>query len=289
MSTPSIYFIFFSHTGDCDATMMTACSDIDQPLLRKSAKIILVWPRQRNSCYSVAFSLLLLWQLVGAILYMIRDVACFSVQSTAYQCKKEAAFPFSEELTIVWLASLCIFTAIFIAALRDVPQFLGYKAILYQLMFVPSFLTLVLLLTLALCRYINLLISIESSSSRVIIFFLIVSYILRTLAVGFLNYTKLNFLKQSDPIYVFVIYKITVFVFFVVTLINLMATLLAVSVKIHEMHRAYTDKNSLDMDTINTLLAVFGTTTFRISLMSFFWEKLFTDDRNILCNHIPLE
>ena len=120
-------------------------------------------------------------------------------------------------------------------------------------------------------------------------FFLIVSYILRTLAVGFLNYTKLNFLKQSDPIYVFVIYKITVFVFFVVTLINLMATLLAVSVKIHEMHRAYTDKNSLDMDTINTLLAVFGTTTFRISLMSFFWEKLFTDDRNILCNHIPLE
>ena len=269
--------------------MMTACSDIDQPLLRKSAKIILVWPRQRNPCYSVAFSLLLLWQLVGAILYMIRDVACFSVQSTAYQCKKEAAFPFSEELTIVWLASLCIFTAIFIAALRNVPQFLGYKAILHQLMFVPSFLTLVLLLTLALCRYINLFISIESSSSRVIIFFLIVSYILRTLAVGFLNYTKLNFLKQSDPIYVFVIYKITVFVFFVVTLINLMATLLAVSVKIHEMHRAYTDKNSLDMDTINTLLAVFGTTTFRISLMSFFWEKLFTDDRNILCNHIPLE
>ena len=63
----------------------------------------------------------------------------------------------------------------------------------------------------------------------------------------------------------------------------------AVSVKIHEMHRAYTNKNSLDMDTINTLMAVFGTTTFRISLMSFFWEKLFTDDRNILCNHIPLE
>ena len=118
---------------------------------------------------------------------------------------------------------------------------------------------------------------------------LIVSYILRTLAVGFLNYTRLNFLKQNYPIYVFVIYKITVFVFFVVTFINIVATLLAKSVKIHEMHTEYTAKNSLDIDTINTLLAVFGTTTFRISLMSFFWEKLFTDDRNILCNHIPLE
>ena len=68
-----------------------------------------------------------------------------------------------------------------------------------------------------------------------------------------------------------------------------MATLLAVSVKIREMHTAYTAKNSLDIDTINTLFAVFGTTTFRISLMNFFWEKLFTDDRNIFCKHIPLE
>ena len=40
--------------------------------------------------------------------------------------------------------------------------------------------------------------------------------------------------------------------------------------------------------TIKTLLGVFGT-TFRIYLVSFFWEKLFNDDRNILSNHIPLE
>lgn len=116
-----------------------------------------------------------------------------------------------------------------------------------------------------------------------------VSYILRTLAVGFLNYTRLNFLKKDYPIYEYVILKLTVFVFFIVTLINLMATLLAVSVKIREMHKATIAKNSLDMDTINTILAVFGTTVFRVSLMSFFWEKFFSDDRNILCNHIPLE
>ena len=43
-----------------------------------------------------------------------------------------------------------------------------------------------------------------------------------------------------------------------------------------EMHTAYTAKNSFDIDTINTLLAFFGITTFRISLMNFFWEKLLT-------------
>ena len=277
-------FCSYVYAGDCDVTILT-----DQPLIKKSAKIKVIWKRQRNPCYLVTFTLLLLWQLVGALLYMVRDVACFKIQSTAYQCKKDTAFLFSEELTIVWLASQCIFTAVFIATFRIVPQFPGYKAILYQLIFVPKFLTLALLLTLALCRYINLFISIESSSSRVIIFFLTVSYVLRTLAVGFLNYTRLNFLKKDCPIYEYVILKLTVFVFFIFTLINLMATLLAVSVKIREMHKATIAKNSLDMDTINTILAVFGTTVFRVSLMSFFWEKPFSDDRNILCNHIPLE
>ena len=141
--------------------------------------------------------LLLLWQLVGALLYTIRDVACFRVQSTAYRCKKDTYFPFSEELTIVWLASLCICIAIFVVAFRNVPQFPGYEAILYKLMFVPSFSTLVLLLTLAICRYIKLFIYIESSESRVIIFFLKRSCVLRTLAVGFLNYTRFNFLEKN--------------------------------------------------------------------------------------------
>ena len=34
-----------------------------------------------------------------------------------YQCKTDAAFPFAQDVTMVWLASLRIFTAISIAAL----------------------------------------------------------------------------------------------------------------------------------------------------------------------------
>ena len=39
----------FSSTGDFGVTITTACPEIDQPQIRKSAKIILIWPRQRNS------------------------------------------------------------------------------------------------------------------------------------------------------------------------------------------------------------------------------------------------
>lgn len=237
----------------------------------------------------MAFSFLLLWELIGAFLYMVRDVACFRDQSTAYRCEKDEAFPYSEDITMTWLASLCIFTAICIAALRIVPQFPGYKAILHQLKYVPSFWTLIILLGVALFRYVKLLISIKSLSSWVVIFSLKVSYILRTLVVGFLNYTRLDSLKQKYPTYVFILSKITVLVFFIVTFINLMATLLALSVEIREMHKTDRAKNSLDLDTINELLEVFGTTTFRIKLMKFFWEKFFIDDRKILCFHMPLE
>ena len=59
--------------------------------------------------------------------------------------------------------------------------------------------------------------------------------------------------------------------------------------KIGELHKTDRAKNSLDLDTINGLLEVFGTTTFRIKLMKFFWEKFFLDDRNVLCFHMPLE
>ena len=77
-----------------------------------------------------------------------------------YQCKTDAAFPFAQDVTMVWLASLCIFTAISTAALQNVSQFPGYKAILHQLKYAPSFWTLIILLTVALLRYVKLFLSI---------------------------------------------------------------------------------------------------------------------------------
>ena len=50
-----------------------------------------------------------------------------------YQCKADAAFLFAKDVTMVWLASLRIFTAISTAALQNVSQFPGYEAILHQL------------------------------------------------------------------------------------------------------------------------------------------------------------
>ena len=77
-----------------------------------------------------------------------------------YQCKTDAALPFAQDVTMVWLALLPIFTAISTAALQNVSQFPGYKAILHQLKYAPSFWTLIILLTVALLRYVKLFLSI---------------------------------------------------------------------------------------------------------------------------------
>ena len=62
-----------------------------------------------------------------------------------------------------------------------------------------------------------------------------------------------NFFFLIDYLDSFPNCTVILYVIFVVTLIDFMATLLAVSVIIREMHKAHTAQNSLHMNTINTL------------------------------------
>ena len=64
------------------------------------------------------------------------------------------------------------------------------------------------------------------------------NYILRTLFVGFLNYTQLNFLKRQYPSYIFVLSKLSVLVLFAISLMNLLATILELTVQVHKVHRS---------------------------------------------------
>ena len=268
---------------------MTTCVEIHDPhyfLLLPNER------RQRKSPWikllAVGYSLVLSWQLVVTCLYLIRGVACFKKKSPDFQCESNTAFPYSEIFTIAWAMTLSVLTVIFVVLLQNVPGFAGYKVILHQLKFLPSFWTLVLLLLLCLSRYVQQILSNESLISLLILIGLALSYILRTVAIGFLNYTQLKFLKSEYPTYVFVLAKLTLFVLFIESLVNFLGTLLGLTLEVHNVYQALGAENSLDLNFFNELLRDFGSTTFRFKLMSFFWQKLFIDDRNILCNHVYL-
>ena len=194
----------------------------------------------------------------------------------------------TDRLTIAWLASLSFLTAVLVTALRYVLGFPGYKVILHRLKFLPSFWTLMFLLLLCLSRYAELILSHNSLIPVLTMTGLALSYILRIAAVGFLNYTQLNFLKPQYPAYVFVLSKLTLFLLFFVCLTNLLDTLLALTVEVHHFRLAAGNNYSLSLGMINEILRDFGSTTFRFKLMNFFWQKLFIDDKNIFCNHAYL-
>lgn len=271
---------------------MTSCVEINDPsgyLLFPDATANRQRIRLRPiKVLAVGYSLLLSWQLVGTCLYMNRGIGCFKKKQTPYLCESNTPFPYSDLLIIAWLATLSFLTAVLITALRHVPAFPGYKVILHRLKFVPSFWTLVLLLLLCLSRYAELILSHNSLIPALTLTGLALSYILRVAAVGVLNYTQLNFLKSGYPTYVFVLSKLTLFLLFFVSLTNLLATLLALTVEVHNFRQEAGDEYSLSLKMFNELLQDFGSTTFRFKLMNFFWQKLFIDDKNILCNHTYL-
>ena len=111
------------------------------------------------------------------------------------------------------------------------------------------------------------------------------NYILRTLFVGFLNYTQLNFLKRQYPSYIFVLSKLSVLVLFAISLMNLLATILELTVQVHKVHRFIGVQHSEYFEMINDLLRDFG----RFKMTSFFVQKLFIDYKNILSNQAPLQ
>lgn len=269
--------------------MMTS-EELVQPLLNVSSRPYLKLRDAKkkmrkppwNELKAICFSLLLCWQLTGTCLYIIRCHACFKEKTSTFICDRDAAFPYSEEFELTWLFTQSILVVILIVAVQNVPGFHGYKAIFHQLKFRPSFWTLVILLVIALSRYVMLIVmSPKSLISLVMLSGFALSYILTVVAAGVLNYTQLNSLKRRYPTYVFVLSKLTVLVIFVVNFINFVISLLAVTLSVHDIHQALRPDSS-NFDVIHEFLQDFGTTSFRFKVMSFFWRKMFIDDKSIL-------
>ena len=241
-------------------------------------KIRLPWDKILSVCYS----LLLCWQVIGICLYFIRCVKCFRDKSSTFLCERNAAFLYSEELEVFWLATQTILIVVVIVLLPRIPGFLGVKEIFNRLKCVPSFFTLVLLLVIAVSRDVMFLVtSPKTFLTMAILIGFALKYTLTVLAAAMLNYTRLSTLKHRYPFYVFLLSKLTVFVIFLASFIHFLNALIAITFNAQNFPAAMSSANSSDFHVVNKLLENFGVTSFRFKLMSFFWTKLFIDDKGI--------
>ncbi|KAL9970406.1 hypothetical protein ACROYT_G022777 [Oculina patagonica] len=76
------------------------------------------------ACFSFFF--LLLWQLIGTVLYFMRAYyCCLKERHATFRCKNFTEIPYSQELELAWLTAQEFSVAILVSALSKVPGFLG--------------------------------------------------------------------------------------------------------------------------------------------------------------------
>ena len=232
----------------------------------------------------VCYFLLLWWQIAGVGLFAVRCVTCYKMHILTFKCDKDAPFRHSGVLQLTWLTTQCLHGVILIAALKKVPEFLGYKEILHRLKFLPSFWTLIVLAVVLLSRFVTLSLSAESSLQMLILFVFSVSYVVKILLIGFLNYTQLKMLKYHHPKRVFyVLSKLALFVFVVECVVSFVMSFIAMLLKVEEIQMGKREELSGVMRTSDILRQI-SVAFFRLRILSFFWNKLFDDDKNILSN-----
>ena len=229
------------------------------------------------------YILFLCWQLTGMFLYAVRVIVCFKQRSLTYKCDPNAGFQHSADFEFVWLTTRSLHIIVVLTVLKKICDFPGFKTIFRQLKVLPEFWTLVLLLLMAMCRY-AMLLTISGQALTHIIISYVFCNILRVTIVGILNFTELETIRHNYPIYVFIFSKLTLVTFFLENLLNFVISLLQFAENVEDFTQEEM-KTSVDAQVIYCFLHKFATTYFSMKIASFFWQKLFNDDVNLLSSH----
>ena len=231
---------------------------------------------------TVSYSVFLLWEFAGSVLYTVRAVECSAGDKLeSFHCGEIDTFSFSKELELAWYITRLVQMIFIVLAIQKLPDFLGYAATLHKLKTLPAFWTLLLLLMMGLVRYVILLALSKNLRTGVLTLFFILSCIFKFLIVGIVNYCQLNSLTQRNPRFVLVLVKITFIVILVQCVIDFCLAIMQLALSADDFNKLKIGK-STNFRVVANLLRKSAECSFHYKTMDFFWEKLFNDDKNIL-------
>ena len=231
---------------------------------------------------TVSYSVFLLWEFVGSVLYTVRAVECSAGDKLeSFHCGDIDTFSFSKELELAWYITRLVQMIFIVFGIQKLPDFIGYVATLHKLKTLPAFWTLLLLLMMGLVRYVILLALSKNLMTGVLTLFFILSCIFKFLIVGIVNYCQLNSLTQRNPRFVLVLVKITFIVILVQCVIDFCLAIMQLALFADDFNKLKIGK-STNFRVVADLLRKSAECSFHYKTMDFFWEKLFNDDKNIL-------
>ena len=234
----------------------------------------------------VTYILFLAWQVIGLVLYSIRVYeTTLYANHTSYQVTNIKTYQFSEQLELAWVISQILNTGLMILAISKVPSFLGYFTMLRLLVRLPSYWRFLCLYGISIARYF-LLIKIENNSGIEIALMLgfMVWEGVHVTFVGFLNFTQVNFYRKKYPFIVFAFFKFNIFVLFLSFFVKFVFNSLQLALNIYG-----NDGISSEYSYLIGTIRHFTSVVFKHKIYNFLYEKLFVDNRNILCHHDYLD
>ena len=233
----------------------------------------------------ILYILFFAWQVIGLVLYSIRAFeASLSSKHASFQPTHIELFRHSEELELMWVISHILTTVLVIMALSKVPSFLGYSVILRRLVSLPSFWSLLSLCGITTVCYF-LLIGFKHASwmeTALILAFLVVKGV-QAMLIGFLNFTQVNHSREQSNFKLFVFFKSNIFLLFFVYLMEFIIGSLQLALGINGID----DTSELPSHFVPVIgiMRRFSVVILSYKIYIFHWEKLFVDNRNILCHH----
>lgn len=237
----------------------------------------------------VSYILFLTWQMIGLVLYSIRVFeATIIARKSSYQCSNITTYPHSQELEFAWLISQIVNNGLLISALSKVPSFLGYCTILKSLVYFSSFWSLLCLYGISISRYLLMILLQNDSSEEIsLLIAFMISEGTQVIFIGFLNFTQVNHFRKKYSRIVFAFFKLNIFLLFLAFFVKFVANTLQLALHIYGMD----DDVAISSDFLKLLGAIrkFTSIYFKYRLYVFYWEKLFSDNRNILCHHDHLD
>ena len=234
------------------------------------------------------YSVFLLWQLIGNCLYVVRAFECsIDKKLESFRCGNVTNFSYSKELELVWYVTRLIQMLFIVIALRKTPSFNGYCLTLQKLKSLPAFWTLVILLLLGVIRYVVLLAWSQSPLNFLLRFSFILSCVLKLVIVGLLNYTQINTISRGFPTLTVVLLKITLVLILLQSITDFCLGILQFALRADDLNH-FQVGNSKNFRIVTDLFRKSAECSFHFKVMNFFWQKLFSDNRNILENNHKL-
>lgn len=252
------------------------------PLLKR---LLLPTPANVKRLGCIAYTLFFSWQVIGLVLYSIRAFeAGLTAKHASFQATDITMFRYSEELELVWVVSSIFNAGLVIMALTKVPSFLGYFAILRRLIHLPSFWSLLSLYGMCITGYFLILNFKNDSGMEIALICAFLVYEGSQVAlVGFLNFTQVNRCRNRRTSKFFVFFKSNTFLAFLSYFVQFIIGSLQFALDIYGID----DEIGIASDFFSVIGAIrrFTAVVFAYKIYIFFWEKLFVDNRNILCHY----